>query len=1201
MSDKKVSLWEKLFGEKKTEKNIVASQESIQESIQKAVDATDLGQNKDSVTQNSEGIVAGPMDSFFDLMKKECVKLEAYSVSAYRFSEEESKYLTSLSFYRGNIDTETPKAIALPQMVDDKIVEAIGSSAKTWGLESVIIPKTVIEIEIGFIDGVKRICFEPGSRFKRFIPAGWSAKSDLVLEEANFPEGADLTSLFLLPRAKEAPFVKNIPFDSDGFKRYGECIVDCNRALDVYDSKEDNVVWLQWVDKQYGCGRVIVRENVQEVYLPQGRCEQIGDFVVDGNARFGVEDGVFYQYSARKKGILHINQSCLLETLVIDKKTNSMCPIVSDHIKTVVIDSKIKVLDAAFDLNTIQTIVLKNPEVKLRSANFLHLEKGVTIYGAVSSLNGLKKGKNLIVKPLEEYREGQQTESISKKESCSSLANERSLTGKKAERQYLFEEFMATLREAKQFDNYSNDSVRVVLEGDEFKSRRSELNVACLAAYGMSLKSYLIQEGFLREYEKNKEVQLPKASPYTDFETNKSKTQILRYVGKEKDVVIPAGIKKIEEGAFKNSIIEKVSIESGSLLHRIGNFAFEDCIYLKTIDISAAQKVIIQTGAFKGCKALENIKGWEKIEKVAKGALEGACNIFVHDGRYIYPRLWLYNVLCNNSAGFTCQNLFEETKFSLNNIPKAEIWLPSCKRLMSFFLRPWEIPVPASAGYGGTVMSFTPLDYCGYYWEDKAEFWEEIDIPTAENIEFFLKEFMVTFDQTKPFVIYEDEQIYVEKQRSVYAETQRRAQERRTDRIARGLPASLSYDNFTHVTQRKEKEVAVKFLDGIELFYHCKYNVKVGDLVYVEGMREGVLGAVIRLYRVGVCPYELREVVYALSGKLTNSISTTLMPEAISKIPFGFVHDFVEHSPYSSCIETNSNTEEGETKNNEYYEYDQYDDEQIITLVRDENDDIEAPDWTQGQNLIDYDAERPSSMDLPCVVKLWVENGNCSDASLLSIEFESGDETETDFLLLYNGKKIADFYFKGIVPYDIKLIRASAVPFEQFYAVFLYLAEDDISDGVFKDCCVRVRFTDGRSYKYNTHVPVRTGDKVLVGGKREGEIGTVERYEKGWDFSKYMCEIKEVAEHIPYAETESLNTNESVENGDVENVWVKPIVVDDDYPFGYERDEKMIELINNARQGDKVAMRQLIDVYSDKTGDFYNEQKCAYWMNRSIK
>ena len=261
MSEQKISFWKKLFGKKgmpmeEPDASADLNEEIGQTAVAEAVKERKIRQKLQLPANMQSETAENVPDSFYEQMTKECQKLVEYGVSSYHYSEAERRYLTALSAYRGQDCFELPEAVALPQVVDGKTIEAVESLAKTWGMKSVVIPKTVKEIEIGFIDGVEKICFEPGSCFRRFTPTGWSARGVLALEEVNFPTDADLLPLILLPGAKKIPYFVNIAFDEDGFKRCGECILDCNYAPEVYDSKEDTAVWLQWTDGAHRIARL---------------------------------------------------------------------------------------------------------------------------------------------------------------------------------------------------------------------------------------------------------------------------------------------------------------------------------------------------------------------------------------------------------------------------------------------------------------------------------------------------------------------------------------------------------------------------------------------------------------------------------------------------------------------------------------------------------------------------------------------------------------------------------------------------------------------------------------------------------------------------------------------------------------------------------------------------------------------------------
>ena len=69
----------------------------------------------------------------------------------------------------------------------------------------------------------------------------------------------------------------------------------------------------------------------------------------------------------------------------------------------------------------------------------------------------------------------------------------------------------------------------------------------------------------------------------------------------------------------------------------------------------------------------------------------------------------------------------------------------------------------------------------------------------------------------------------------------------------------------------------------------------------------------------------------------------------------------------------------------------------------------------------------------------------------------------------------------------------------------------------------------------------------------------------------------------------------------VQGVLEKPLIIDDDYPFGYERDDKMIKLINSARQGNQEAIKELVEIYSASNDAFVKEQKAEYWKRKLNK
>lgn len=291
------------------------------------------------------------------------------------------------------------KSIEIPGQIDGQDITFLAGEVKC---ENVIIPKTVEEIDARFFTNVKKVCFEEGSCLGKIFVRMPLYKMEL--EEVNFPPQADIGDLIdgAYYTSFKPNFFDRLPVDSKGRKMLQNNMYSCDRSMDVYDTEDSCGAFLAWVSPERRCEKVIIRSNVRNVYFPKDNLNCIGEFEVVDNKRFEVVDGVLYHLTARKRELLFVNKDCQLKHLEVDSKTRSIMPIVSSTIETIVIDSKIKIPDKAFDLSTVKAIVVKNPDVKLKTANFVNYNKGVTIYGDKSNMR-LKKSSKVIVKPLSEY------------------------------------------------------------------------------------------------------------------------------------------------------------------------------------------------------------------------------------------------------------------------------------------------------------------------------------------------------------------------------------------------------------------------------------------------------------------------------------------------------------------------------------------------------------------------------------------------------------------------------------------------------------------------------------------------------------------------------------------------------------------------------------------------------------------------------
>jgi hypothetical protein len=82
-------------------------------------------------------------------------------------------------------------------------------------------------------------------------------------------------------------------------------------------------------------------------------------------------------------------------------------------------------------------------------------------------------------------------------------------------------------------------------------------------------------------------------------------TELVRYFGRERDVVVPMKVESLGTSCFEScNDIESVAFESGSKLRRIRRSALSGCELLTGIAIPASVEVI-EESAFKKCDGLE--------------------------------------------------------------------------------------------------------------------------------------------------------------------------------------------------------------------------------------------------------------------------------------------------------------------------------------------------------------------------------------------------------------------------------------------------------------------------------------------------------------------------------------------------------------------------------------------------------------------
>lgn len=104
------------------------------------------------------------------------------------------------------------------------------------------------------------------------------------------------------------------------------------------------------------------------------------------------------------------------------------------------------------------------------------------------------------------------------------------------------------------------------------------------------------------------------------FITDSSGKQLLRYIGKEVEIVIPEQVNTIAEGAFCGGNYTSVTVPE--VITEIGDRAFENCSFITTLSLPATLKNIGES-AFENCVSLESLTVPEGVEYIGNRAFAG--------------------------------------------------------------------------------------------------------------------------------------------------------------------------------------------------------------------------------------------------------------------------------------------------------------------------------------------------------------------------------------------------------------------------------------------------------------------------------------------------------------------------------------------------------------------------------------------------
>lgn len=757
----------------------------------------------------------------------------------------------------------------------------------------------------------------------------------------------------------------------------------------------------------------------------------------------------------------------------------------------------------------------------------------------------------------------------------------------------LLDQFIADMHKKYPQGSPFSTAYHLFAENSNTHYDRTALSSACRKKYGTGLQEYLIKEKILSDKK------AAEAEKFADYELNSTKTRIVKYHGVHTVIEIPAEIKIIEKEAFQNTGVEEISFESGSLLSTVGEYAFEGCENLKTIDFgNVTGSVKIKSGAFKNCKEFREIFHWQKVSKIYEGAFEGAKNVFLQDGDYIYPRLWLFNMLKNGSDGCTAFDFNEE--YGQDCTPRIILQSPYMNNSLWWYVKTHKIPVASRCGYDNVVIS----EFCCMGEEDedpencRRDFITEFDLPTWESVGVFLKNFKIELDE-KVDLFKGSEDDYINCQREVFDGIKNYSEMRKADRKAKGLPEELIYDFTKQITAKKKKIADVVFFGGREYHYNSSFDVKAGDLVFVTGVMDGILGFVTKAEDGWDDADYMKEVVSAYS-----------FMESDAFFPYAQEEERLLDIFPGLEIKKSEDVFAYDSDKREYEETDEQDDQDEPDY--DTYDGLGGPDdqayWDEYKempvDIKESDIELDDTTDVyACVFK---SKRSCYDKKKFKISFEEGDGICDTYKIEYKGEELTYLTLRtgwaGEKCYEIDNFRDLEVlasycshranpDFEIqliFRVPFDYANGRKIKFPSFGSARkngkkVRVKFPDGKSYACNCEYAVRVGDKVKVEGKRSEDIGEVISIVGEWDNSSFMKNVQKV-----------LPTEVRV----IEITGELPIISDDGYPFGYENSDEMIRYINAARRGDIAAAEQLIEIYMDATQKYYNQRKAEYWKKR---
>lgn len=181
------------------------------------------------------------------------------------------------------------------------------------------------------------------------------------------------------------------------------------------------------------------------------------------------------------------------------------------------------------------------------------------------------------------------------------------------------------------------------------------------------------------------------------------------YPGSGDKIVLSDNITEIKTNEFKESKVNSINL---SKITKIGKEAFSKCVYLDIIELSETIEYI-GTGAFRDCKFLSKVDGFEKtkIKKIEPYTFQ-KCNLHSIElpeameciGEYAFAHnVWLTNIKLNKNLRIIGQGAFMGTGIENIELPESVEYISDCAFYNCINLS--NLIIPSKVKFIGTLIT----------------------------------------------------------------------------------------------------------------------------------------------------------------------------------------------------------------------------------------------------------------------------------------------------------------------------------------------------------------------------------------------------------------------------------------------------------------------------------------------------------------